>query len=486
MRNLTQTNPRFPSKLAARNLWETMMLAMRIVRGDSHRFDEVKREWYLPCPRREWFFAITQAHKFHPAVEFMICEAQYRPRDWHLLLLEWPHRALTDPNRVAYTRDERAGNGDRQTVTTLGKYLTRHFNAPDDVIRDVTALYNYGGEITITNDMSAMIAAVMEGPASCMSRDLLRLCDDGVQRHPYAVYDPGYGWAMAVRRAGDEILGRALVWCNPHNADDKCFVRSYKRESDQRSHSGTDEAINTYLKQLGYEDVNNWPEHAPLAAYQLRRSSSEYLMPYIDGRVQTVRQDSDGLFYIDEDGDMDASNTDGRTTLRGTECEHCGSMFDGENEGGYVGRNEDTHVCPYCLDNHYTYVYGRRGHQYYIYSDDAVYVDGEYYDQGYLSDNDIVELYDGNYSHIDNAYYVESRGEYYPNDDDDVVYAEDTQRYEMREDCWQCYESNDWYTNDTDYVEVDGETYHPDNAPEPEDDEDAESSEVSHNEGEQA
>lgn len=491
MRNLTQTNPNlavFATKLAARHLWENMMLARRIVRGDIQHYDEVNRRWFQPCPPRDWFTATTQAHRFHPAVEHMICEALYRPRDWHLLLLEWPHRSVTDPSRIAYTRDERAGMADRQTVTTIGKYLTRHFNAPDNVIRDVSALYGYGGDITITNDMDAMIDAVKNGPRSCMSRDLTRLCDDGEHRHPYAVYDPGYGWAMAVRRCGGEILGRALVWRNPHNEDDKCFVRSYKREHSELSHSGTDEAINTFLQSQGYELRRGWPADAPLAVYQLRRSSNEYLMPYIDGCVQTVNLDHAGRMFIDEDGTISADNTDGRGVHRGTECDHCGDHFDGDNEGGYVGRHEDSHVCQYCLDNHYTYVYGRRGNQYYIPSDDAVYVDsnGEYYDPGYLGDNDIVEAYDGNFYHIDDVVYVESRDAYFVSGDDDVVYAEDSGQYEMREDCWLCNESRQWYTNDTDYVEVDGETYHPDNAPEPEDDEDAESSEVSHNEGEQA
>jgi hypothetical protein len=37
----------------------------------------------------------------------------------------------------------------------------------------------------------------------------------------------------------------------------------------------------------------------------------------------------------------------------------------------------------------------------------------------------------------------------------------------MTEDCWRCNESGNWYTMDEDSVEVDGESYHPDHAPEP-------------------
>jgi hypothetical protein len=113
-------------------------------------------------------------------------------------------------------------------------------------------------------------------------------------------------------------------------------------------------------------------------------------------------------------------------------------------------------------------VYGRRGEQYHVHTNDTVYVDGEYYHDDYLDDNSIVCLNNGEYAHSDNAVYIDSQDEYYHVDDEDIVYAENTHQHEMREDCWCCAESGNWYTNDEDNVEVDGETYHPDNAPEPE------------------
>jgi hypothetical protein len=64
--------------------------------------------------------------------------------------------------------------------------------------------------------------------------------------------------------------------------------------------------------------------------------------------------------------------------------------------------------------------------------------------------------------------YVESCDAYYHVDDDDTCYAEDTGRYELKDDCWQCQSTYNWYTDDTDNVEVDGSLYHPDNAPETE------------------
>jgi hypothetical protein len=77
-----------------------------------------------------------------------------------------------------------------------------------------------------------------------------------------------------------------------------------------------------------------------------------------------------------------------------------------------------------------------------------------------------LELHDGEYEHTDNAVYIESEDAYYSDGDDDICYAEDSNRYELKDNCWQCTESGNWYTEDTDNVEVDGDLYHPDHAPE--------------------
>jgi hypothetical protein len=100
-------------------------------------------------------------------------------------------------------------------------------------------------------------------------------------------------------------------------------------------------------------------------------------------------------------------------------------------------------------------------------SADAIEADGEWYHDEYLSDNNIVELANGDYTHSDNAVFIESCDEYYHVDDDDIVYAEDTGQHELVSDCWKCTESGNWYTDDEDSVEVDGDLYHPDHAPEP-------------------
>ena len=433
--------------------------AARIVRGEVYMYNERYQQTYAG---RDWFIREYSNHEFHEAVRKMM--SIYRPDDWQQLLLEWPHKSVSDPNRLAYTRDERAGEADRQVITTIGKYLTRHFShAPDNLIRDIVAEFTYGGKIELTHALPQMIRAVLNGPASCMTKDFDILCEDGKRRHPYAVYDPSLGWGMAVRYDGDDVLGRCLVWEDPDNEDNRGFVRSYKREKGYSSHSGADEAIEAYLTSLGYAKWRYWPDDTPIKRYSLSRGG--YLMPYIDGGCQSVDEDT---FTIHSNGDISANNTNGMANAYECECADCGVGMD-EDDGYYVGMHEDHHVCCECIDN-YTMVYGRYGRQYYIENDRAVYVGDDYYDIDYLSDNNIVELACGDFEYMDNAVYIDSEDAYYHCDDDDICYAEDTNQYELKDNCWYCEGSDRWYTDDEDSVEIDGIMYHPDHAPEQDED----------------
>jgi hypothetical protein len=81
-------------------------------------------------------------------------------------------------------------------------------------------------------------------------------------------------------------------------------------------------------------------------------------------------------------------------------------------------------------------VYGRRGNQYYLHDDNAVFSPAtqEHYDPEYLSDNNMVELHDGDIVEMDEAVYLESRGEYWYCNDDEVVFCEHDDKYEHIED----------------------------------------------------
>jgi hypothetical protein len=443
-------------------------VAMDIIGGRHSVWlgDRRTGRWYTPPATRGWYEREVNKYNIHPVIEYVIEHKLYRPLDWHQLLLEMPHRSTTDYNRLAYTRDDRAGDADRQVVTTVGKYLQRHFCMPDHDIRDAVALYTSAGDMEIRTTLDEIIYAVRNGPHSCMACDIQVTCSDGVRRHPYAVYKPELGWSIAVRLYEGRIDGRALIY-NDDGEGNQYFVRSYKRDH-SGGYSYADEALEAWLKAQGINKHGGW-DGAVIAKYDV---CGGYLAPYIDGDCQYVDPDRDTLRITDDSDFHECTNTNGVSNdCDRVECEDCGDSVD-EDDTSWVGRWEDRRICCSCCDNDYTYAYSANGNQHYINNDDVTYVNSEYYDVNYLSDNDIVQLHDGEYEHRDNAVWIESCDEYYEEGDDDICYAEDTGRYELTEDCWLCDESNNWYTDDVDYIEVDGCKYHPDHAPEIDDEDD--------------
>ena len=290
-------------------------------------------------------------------------------------------------------------------------------------------------------------------------------CDDGVTRHPYETYDPKYGWHMAVRISGDETIGRAL--CMTNSDGTKYFVRSYARPANNGGYSETDNGMENWLHEQGYVKESYWRDGEKLAYHG---TCDVFLAPYLDGGDKRVSIDAGNKWVIvDSNGEFLCDQTGGCPTDDSGdyfECEDCGDRT-AEDDGYWVGRGDDTRVCESCQENNYRYAYGRRGHQYYVHEDNAIYVDSqaEYYDVDYLDDNEIVELNNGDYVPLDEA--IEVDGDWYHIEDERICRTEDTDEFlRINEGCWQCEESGNWYTDAVDCVVVDGNKYHPDNAPE--------------------
>ena len=296
-------------------------------------------------------------------------------------------------------------------------------------------------------------------------------CSDGVTRHPYEAYNPKYGWHMAVRIEGDETVGRALCMTNPETGF-KYFVRTYARPASQGGYSETDNAMENWLKEQGYVKESSWQDGEKLAYHE---TSDDFLAPYLDGGYKRVSL-GNNCIVVDEDGEYACDQTGGApTTLddNNFECEDCGDDTS-DDDGYWVGYNDDSHVCISCYENEYTYGYGRNGRQYSFRSDYAVYIESqsEYYHQDYLDANDIVELENGEYESIEEA--IEVDGEWYHLDDDRICRTTDTDEYLLCDNgCWQCEESGNWYTDSVDYVEVDDKKYHPSRAPATDDEDDS-------------
>lgn len=256
------------------------------------------------------------------------------PKDWHKLALEFP---VDEGNGLigfcATTAKQRAvmihGNDSQRTTTNAGRYIRRHWpEAKDHEIRDVTTLAESNG-VTITYDMSEMIDAVQCGPSSCMQWDEAdssdtwymtgrRYSDDDHYRvendtttvHPYHAYAPELGWGMAVRKDNNRIVARALIY---EKDGVKCFVRSYGKDSD--GYTGSDVAIDAYLKHKGYKYLDAWPEGVAIKAN--KHEGGDWCVPYVDPGPSRIanygrcfRLDGD-VFIRDNDGDYEFNETDG-------------------------------------------------------------------------------------------------------------------------------------------------------------------------------
>ena len=433
-----------------------------ILRGGAtyQRYSPERRYYteYQTAPCRDWHGREQRKYPMHPAV-LKALESDHRPYDWHLLTLEWPH-VSEDSTRLAYTRDDRAGEADRQTVTTVGKYLTRHFrDMSDHEVRDLVALYAAGETCKWVYTMAEMLHHIMRGPTSCMggNKHFEVHCADGIRRHPYEVYNPKYGWHMAVRVENDDTVGRALCMSD---GDSKYFVRSYRKTD---GYSPADERLEAWLISQGYTKQSYWESDTKLAHYEV--NSGEILAPFIDGGHQYVDICGNHL-EICSDGEYECSQTSGIAQDGNSDsCNDCGDRVR-EGDGYWVGRYEETRICESCCDSSYYFAYGRNGNQYYVHDHNMVRVGDEFYDEDFLSDNGIVALEDGDYAQMDDCVLIND--DWYLTDDDRICRPEDSDDYCLTEDCWQCEESGNWYTDDTACVEIEGCTYHPDHAPEQE------------------
>lgn len=423
--------------------------------------------------RMHWL-QLVQKFEVHPSVAKALKD-NHIPTSITALVSEWPHISTTDAERLAYSRDDRALREDRQTVTSVGKYLRRHFpQLADHTIRDLVAAYT-PDECYIVNTREEMIAGIEFGPRSCMqsgygsipfshdedhenllqwSRGDADADDVNWHLHPYAVYCPSLGWSMALRKSEGRIDGRALLWTDPQNPDHRIFVRSYKRSDS--GYSQTDEMLEQWLIAQGFVKRDGWKRGSEVLniTYSGSENHDGPMVPYIDGDNNKLT-DCGKTLRFSSNGELLCDNTDGTPTVEDEPdwyCEDCDNGYSEDDDHYRVGADEDRRVCSCCIDN-YTWVEAHRSN-YYIPRNDAVPVVDYRGRHDYCTDPDnlpdgVVELASGDYASaedcccIDNAWYLLT-------DDDVVEIAEECpstgDRYALRDDAW-CDADGAWHSN---------------------------------------
>lgn len=418
-----------------------------------HNSSFVYRQAQLLRELHPWHGQGSFNNDLHPAVVRAL--RSFKPSDWRQVVFEWPH-VSEDKARIAYTRSAEKGIADVQTVTAPGKYIKRHWpDLKDDVIRDIVYMARDKSGCSILNDVEEICEAIDSGPFSCMQGKEIN------GHHPYEVYCPSLGWALAVRRDQDgDIVGRALVLVTGAH---KCYVRSYRG-------SGTDDELDAYMEELGYHYRNGWPIGTRLAAIQGRQhdQSEEWVFPYIDGSHDQVEYDGENL-VISSDGPWTCANQDGSAEYEDEDretCDDCGDDSVDEDDIRSVGEDSDHQVCESCCNRRYTLAIGRSGVEYYVRDNAVTVVNDRAYDDNYMHDNGLVELADGDWVHQDDAVYCAEAEAYYLPNDPEIVKLENGVVCH-KDHAWQCYASGNWYLEVDSYerVEVDGEVYHCDYVP---------------------
>jgi hypothetical protein len=213
--------------------------------------------------------------------------------------------------------------------------------------------------------------------------------------------------------------------------------------------------LEVWLRDQGFTKDSSWD-----GLYLLRIENNDgwhenILAPYLDGNLKTVEEDRlDGMrvLVVSESGGWMCDRTDGRANEQErAHCDDCEASVDEDDLCG-VGIHGEQRVCTDCIDNHYQYAYGRRGHRYHVHEDDAVWSEDaeSWYHTEYLSDNSMTELHNGDVVRSDNAVYCD-HDEVYEHIDDAVLLHDQT--YAHTDNTWECHASGNTYHINEDFAE---------------------------------
>ena len=435
-----------------------------------------------------WLTEQVRKYDLHPVVSFML--ATYRPKNVPQIALEYPHISDTDDMRISYTRNDADGSNDRVLVTSIGKYLARHWpHVKDDVRRDAAAIFTPDARV-IVNTIPEIIRAVEDGPRSCMAsahgtisfrtshrEQMQRWFADPTQPeppwrlHPYACYSPDLGWSMAQRvttleDGSKRIDGRALIYAGPAADDKRVFVRTYmrNRKDPVAGWSEPDVALHAWLERNGYIHMTSWPAGTELHCPMLREGTTDRRVPYMDGTWRMLmpvegKPELLSLIHVNKPyegywGEHTSGVAQARfapSTPRGVNgnyvnledfaqdneydeddccvCEDCGRYHHGD-DNHTVGRSEDHYVCDQCFTDNYDEVRGapRRG---------------------------VTEGYITYYISSENSAWVECIDARVDPDHlpPDIVYSMYHGEYFQREDA--VYVGDDWYDVDSEMIVAD-------------------------------
>jgi hypothetical protein len=259
--------------------------------------------------------------------------------------LHFVHLAKGDPAKIAYTESAEKGMCDRQTVTTVGRYLTKHFSeylSATDIASLAAMHAEKHGDVTIplrfakTPDDFEAVYSMDSTFSSCMQYEASNFRS---KVHPCRVYGAGDLELAYLTMPGDpdRLNSRALIW---RKENETRVGRVY----------GDGARLRAALAQAGIVTKSDNSCYNKLDGARLLRIEhfDTFVLPYIDDSSNAT--DCGDFLRIDSSGEIEGGRTDGlaEESSRYT-CEHCGDQME-EDDSYYIDdRNESW--CRHCADN---------------------------------------------------------------------------------------------------------------------------------------
>lgn len=360
---------------------------------------QVLREGAFITPKlKDRFPIIEKAYRNYLMVGSQWKETLFHDEEWAQSHPLWyilaPHISENDESKLAYTLGLDKLQRDIQTVTRPGRFLTKYFDLPDEQVRGIVHKWEamaapYEIEMISNKDPEAWIEAYSS--ELCASGSSHGSCMTGSSSvRVYA--HPKNDLALLVIRSktSDSVIARAIG-----HIGNKEYVRAYS-DLDEIS-SNTFESL---LDSEGWTRDSGCLEGQKLLRIEGR--DGRFVCPYIDGGYQCVEDMGDCL-VISDDG-LEATNTGGYTDEPGymCECVECGERVH-ESDMTFV-ESADDYVCDGCLESSYVMAVGRGGSQSNYHEDCCTCVNGTYYADEYMDENDIVQCdLSGDDIHIDDT-----------------------------------------------------------------------------------
>jgi len=284
------------------------------------------------------------------------------------------HVSKLDASKVAFTKDDEAGSADKQTQTTVGRYLTAFYpDLDNELIKYINSLHQQEYQpVAVKFATGEKITEIYKachdsGASSCMTKPdhyYNSSC------HPTLVFSAG-DLALAYIADFDDshIKARALVW-----PDKKIYARLY----------GDYETLRSGLQTLGYTSDGNF-DGAKIKRIE-DANSNRLVLPYLDG-VQGITVINDQWLQIDKYGDIQACNTNGLQSPENyTTCDNCeDDIADVEDAYTvYTRRNSTVTWCAHCRDREAFFC---EGTQEFVRDGRGITVDGETFAEWYVIDN---------------------------------------------------------------------------------------------------